>query len=73
METGRSITYQQLQKRSLTLASFLRGPLGLNKGDTIAVVLKNVTEYAIIILGCSAAGLKVTTVNPLYTPGTKFK
>lgn len=69
METGRKITYHQLEKQSISLARFLRGPLGLSKGDTIAVILKNVPEYAVVVLGGSIAGLKVTTINPLYTSG----
>lgn len=72
LETGRLITYHQLQKRSLSLARFLRGPLGLKKGDTIGVILKNVPEYALIVLAGSAAGLKVTTINPLYSSGSKI-
>lgn len=67
LETGRSITYYQLQKKTISLARFLRGPLGLKKGDTIAVALKNIPEYAVVVLGGSAADLKVTTINPLYT------
>lgn len=55
--------------KSLTLAKFLRNNLKLIPGDTIAIVLPNVPEYAIIIFGSAQAGLKITTVNPIYTPG----
>lgn len=36
-------------------------------GDTIGVVLPNIPEYLIVVLGALEAGLRVTTVNPLYT------
>lgn len=41
--------------------------MGFKKGDVIAIVLANVPEYAIALLGSMEAGLVVTTVNPIYT------
>jgi acyl-CoA synthetase (AMP-forming)/AMP-acid ligase II len=40
---------------------------GLRKGDVAAILLPNVPEYAMIVLGVAAAGGVVTTVNPLMT------
>ncbi|XP_034941449.1 4-coumarate--CoA ligase 1-like [Chelonus insularis] len=65
-ETGRSYTYGQLKRLSGRLATSLRKN-NLQPGDTIAAILPNVPEYAIIFLGASEAGLKLTVVNPLYT------
>ena len=44
---------------------------GLRHGDVIALVLPNVPEFPVAFLGANAAGLTVTLMNPLYTPGMK--
>ncbi|XP_034941448.1 4-coumarate--CoA ligase 1-like [Chelonus insularis] len=64
--TGRSYTYEQLKRLSGRLATFLRKH-NLRPGDTIAAILPNVPEYAILLLGASEAGLQVTLINPIYT------
>lgn len=51
------------------MAKFFRRRLKLLKGDTVAVVMPNVPEYPIIMLAASQAGLKITTVNPLFSAG----
>lgn len=58
-----------MYSKSKALARFLRNRARLKTGNTVAVVLPNVPEYAIIVLGSSEAGLQITTVNPAYTPG----
>lgn len=50
-------------------AGALRKKLKLEKGDVIAVLLPNIPEYPIVILGAVRAGIICTTVNPIYTPG----
>lgn len=69
LETGRKYKYHEVFSKSFTLAKFLRNNLKLTPGNTIAIVLPNVPEYAIIIFGSAQAGLKITTVNPIYTSG----
>ncbi|XP_034941447.1 4-coumarate--CoA ligase 1-like [Chelonus insularis] len=64
--TGRSYTYEQLKRLSGRLATSLRKSK-LRPGDTIAIILPNVIEYGILLLGASEAGLRVTLVNPLAT------
>lgn len=49
------------------MATFLLHNVDLQKGDTVAVILPNIPEYGIIVLGSAEAGLKITTVNPSYT------
>lgn len=58
-----------MYKRSKALARYLRHSLGLEVGDTVAIVLPNIPEFAIALLGSAEAGLRVTTVNPIYTHG----
>ena len=42
--------------------------LGAQTGDVVAVILPNMPEYAFVMLGSSEAALRVTTLNPTYTP-----
>lgn len=42
---------------------------GLKPGEVIGVLLPNIPEYIIVAHGAFEAGLVVTFVNPLYTPG----
>ncbi|KAJ8974698.1 hypothetical protein NQ317_015227 [Molorchus minor] len=66
-ETGRSYTFEQLRVNSRNLSKALRKILKLNKKDTIAILLPNLPEYPICVLGALEAGLTITTMNPLYT------
>ena len=45
--------------------------LGAQRGDVVAVILPNMPEYAFVMYGASEAALRVTTLNPSYTP-SKF-
>ncbi|ENN82442.1 hypothetical protein HUJ04_010582 [Dendroctonus ponderosae] len=67
--TGRKYTYKQIMDYSLALNKSLRKKLKLQSGDIVAVLLPNVPEMPIATLGIFKAGLVVTTINPLYTPG----
>lgn len=68
-QTGRSYKYHEVFNKSRAVADFFRNKLKLQTGDTVAVVMPNVPEYPIVMLGASQAGLRVTTVNPLFNPG----
>ena len=45
--------------------------MGFKKGDVFGMVLPNVPEYPIALLGASGIGMPVALMNPLYTPGIK--
>ncbi|RZC41555.1 4-coumarate--CoA ligase 1-like, partial [Asbolus verrucosus] len=66
-ETQRSYTYNELYKRSLSVTRFLKESLKLESQDTVGLILQNLPEYPIVLLGAIQAGLKVTTCNPTYT------
>ncbi|KAK4887095.1 hypothetical protein RN001_003366 [Aquatica leii] len=66
-ETGRKYTFEELRRKSINLNKALRKVLKLKHDDIIAVILPNVPEYPICILGSLLANLKVTTVNPAGT------
>lgn len=41
--------------------------MGLKKGDVVGLVLPNIPEFPITLLGAAGVGMPVTTVNPVYT------
>ena len=60
--SGRSLTYAQLDERSLRLAQHLRA-LGLRRGDVVAVVTDNCPEVYEVYWAALRSGLYVTAVN----------
>lgn len=50
-------------------AQALLGHCGLKPRDVVGLLLPNIPEFAIVTYGAMEAGLTVSFVNPLYTPG----
>lgn len=65
---GKSISYQQLDELSTAFAAYLQHDLGLKKGDAVAIMMPNLLQYPVALLGVLRAGCVVVNVNPLYTP-----
>ncbi|MCG6969087.1 MAG: AMP-binding protein [Gammaproteobacteria bacterium] len=65
---GTELTYGDLDQKTRDFAAYLQHDLGLQKGDTIAIMMPNLLQYPIALFGALRAGLSVTNVNPLYTP-----
>ncbi len=61
------ITYGELDKLATGFAGWLQGQ-GLSRGARVAVMMPNVLQYPVAILGILRAGGVVVNVNPLYTP-----
>jgi acyl-CoA synthetase (AMP-forming)/AMP-acid ligase II len=64
--SGRVLTYGELAER----VAAMRGGLaarGFGKGDTLAIYLPNLPEYAIAFHAAASAGGRAMTANPLYT------
>ena len=61
-DTGRTLTYGQLEARSNQVAHALRAR-GLAVGDHVAVLVDNCAEYFEVIWGAMRAGLLVTPIN----------
>ncbi|KAK5643730.1 hypothetical protein RI129_007575 [Pyrocoelia pectoralis] len=66
--TGKKFTFEEILVKSRNLNSALRKKLKLTPGDIVAILLPNIPEYAICVLGSLLANLTVTTINPIYTP-----
>ncbi|MGY0399247.1 MAG: AMP-binding protein [Ostreibacterium sp.] len=62
----KSISYAELNQYAKHLAAWLQKQ-GLVVGDRVAIMLPNVLQYPIAMMGILRAGLIVTNVNPLYT------
>jgi len=64
---GVTLSYGEVERRSAAFGAFLRGRLGLAPGERVAIMLPNVLQYPIALIGALRAGLAVVNVNPLYT------
>jgi long-chain acyl-CoA synthetase len=64
---GKTLSYADIDRLSADLASYLRGELGLKPGDRVAVMLPNLLQFPIAVLGILRADLVSVLVNPLYT------
>lgn len=62
-----TITYTQLDEHTDHFAVYLRAVLGLEAGDTVAVMSPNCIGFCIAAFGVAKAGCVLTNVNPLYT------
>ncbi len=64
---GKSILYSELDAMSLKIAAWLQSK-GLQKGARVAIMMPNVLQYPVAMVGIIRAGYTVVNVNPLYTP-----
>lgn len=64
--TGRSYTYDQVCVLSRRFGSSLLR-MGFQRGEILGMVLPNIPEFPIVLLGAAGVGIPVTTVNPIYT------
>ena len=65
--TGRSLTFSECRRQSGNFGANLQAA-GAKKGDVIALFLPNCVEFPLLLAGAAAAGVAVTTLNPVYTP-----
>ena len=65
---GAELTYGELDALSRDFAAYLQTALKLQKGDRVAIMLPNVLQYPVCMLGALRAGCVVVNCNPLYTP-----
>ena len=62
----RAMTYREVDRLAAAFACWLQAQ-GCAKGDRIALMLPNVLQYPIAMIGALRAGLVVVNTNPLYT------
>jgi long-chain acyl-CoA synthetase len=64
---GKTLSYQQMDDATKKFAAYLQNQLGIKQGDKVAVMMPNLLQTPIAILGALRAGATVVNVNPLYT------
>ncbi len=64
---GRTQSYAEIDEQSRRFAAWLQQEAGLKKGDRVALMMPNILQYPIAIIGTLRAGCTVVNVNPLYT------
>ncbi len=64
---GRSLNYADVDEKSRQFGAWLQKVAGLGKGDRVALMMPNILQYPIAIIGAHRAGCTVVNVNPLYT------
>ncbi len=65
---GTTLTYNEMDRYTDQLASYLQSLPGLNRGDRVAIMMPNVLQNPISIFATLRAGFTVVNTNPLYTP-----
>jgi long-chain acyl-CoA synthetase len=63
---GKSLTFSEWDSLSRDFAAYLQS-VGLQKGDRIALMMPNIMQYPVAIMGALRAGLTVVNTNPMYT------
>ena len=64
---NKKTSYNELIRLSKDFAGYLQSLPGIGPGDRVAIMMPNLTQYMIAMLGILRAGMIVVNVNPLYT------
>ena len=64
---GRTLTFREVDVLGRRFAAWLQGLEGIVPGDRVAIMLPNLLQYPVALLGAWRAGLVVVNVNPQYT------
>ena len=64
---GTTLSYRDLDRLSMRFACYLQKSLGLVRGERVAIMLPNLLQYPVVLIGLFRAGLVAVNVNPLYT------
>ena len=64
---GVGITYGELDALSRNVAAYLQSVLKLPPGSRVALMMPNLLQYPVALMGALRAGYVVVNVNPLYT------
>ena len=62
-----TISFNDVNRLSADFASYLRHGLGIQAGSRIAIMLPNLLQYPVALLGVLRADLIAVLVNPMYT------
>ena len=65
---GTTLTYNEMDRYTGQLASYLQNLPNMHKGDRVAIMMPNVLQNPIAIFAALRVGFTVVNTNPLYTP-----
>jgi fatty-acyl-CoA synthase len=68
-ETGRSLSYGELDRLACRLARHLLRDLGLRRGSRVAVLAENCLEYVVLFAAAQKTGLILTPLNYRLSTG----
>ena len=63
----KTFTYHEIDYLSKKFGSYLQNQLGLSKGDRVALMMPNILQYPVALMGVLRTGMIAVNVNPLYT------
>ena len=63
----KALTYYDFDEISRAFGAWLQSK-GLQKGARVAIMMPNVLQYPVVLVGILRAGYTVVNTNPLYTP-----
>ena len=64
---GETLSFADVDRLSSAFAAYLQSVPGLGPGERVAVMLPNLLQSPVAVLGILRAGMVVVNVNPLYT------
>lgn len=67
VQMDREMSYGEVDRLSRAFGAWLQQDAGLKRGDRIAIMLPNLLQYPVVMIGAIRAGLTVVNTNPLYT------
>ena len=62
-----SLSFVDVNRLSADFSAYLRNGLGLQAGSRVAIMLPNLLQYPVALLGVLRADLIAVLVNPMYT------
>jgi long-chain acyl-CoA synthetase len=65
---GVSLTYGEVDQLSQQFGAYLQSVLRLPRGARVAIMMPNVLQYPVAMIGALRAGYVIVNCNPLYTP-----
>ena len=65
---GTKLSFRRLDELSDDFCSYLQHDLKMEKGERLAIVMPNILQFPVAMLGAIKAGLVLVNINPQYTP-----
>ena len=64
---GAKLSYDDVDRLSKSFAAYLQNQHGIKKGDKVAIMMPNLLQYPVSVLGVLRTGATILNVNPMYT------